>query len=162
MTIFKKLSLKNFFEPMYFVIPLRAEQVSEANLRSQQGGINFPPFVLSLPYAKKKKKKKYIKISHMDGGQFKNVCLSVCLSVCCLSVTTSSTSIFCTVGLIGLKFFYKNQRKCVFENFYPEVQGSRPQGRFWCQINFSLQFLSNCYKKYIFSKINFSPGHYLG
>ncbi len=31
---------------------------SEANLRSEQGGINFPPFVLSLPYAKKKKKKK--------------------------------------------------------------------------------------------------------
>ncbi len=38
--------------------PLRAEQVSEANLRSEQGGINFTPFVLSLPKAKKKKKKK--------------------------------------------------------------------------------------------------------
>ncbi len=62
-------------------IPLRAKQVSEANLRSEQGGINFTPFVLSLQYAKKKKKK----ISHMDGGQLKNVCLSVCcLSVVCL------------------------------------------------------------------------------
>ena len=58
------------------IIPLRAEQVSEANLRSEQGGINFTPFVLSLPYAKKKKKN-----FHMDGGQLKNVCLSV---VCCL------------------------------------------------------------------------------
>ncbi len=62
------------------ITPLLAEQVSEANLHSEQGGINFTPFVLSLPYAKKKKK---IKISHMDGGQLKNVCL---LSVCCLSV----------------------------------------------------------------------------
>ncbi len=35
-----------------------SEQVSKANLRSKQGGINFAPFVLSLPYAKKKKKKK--------------------------------------------------------------------------------------------------------
>jgi hypothetical protein len=34
-------------------IPLRAKQVSEATLRSEQGGINFTPFVLSLPYAKK-------------------------------------------------------------------------------------------------------------
>jgi hypothetical protein len=38
--------------------PLRAKQVSEANLRSEQGGINFTPFVLSLPNSKKKKKKK--------------------------------------------------------------------------------------------------------
>ncbi len=94
-------------EKMHFVkkhlihiIPLRAKQVSEANLRSEQGGINYTPFVLSLPYAKKKKKK----ISHINGGQLKNVCLSV---VCCLSVTTSSPIIFCTVGLIGLIFFYK-------------------------------------------------------
>jgi hypothetical protein len=38
-------------------------------------------------------------------------CLSVacCLSVvCCLSVTTFSPIIFCTVGLIGLNYFYKN------------------------------------------------------
>ncbi len=42
----------------FVIIPLRAKQVSEANLRSEQGGINFTPFVLSLPYAKKKKKKK--------------------------------------------------------------------------------------------------------
>jgi hypothetical protein len=37
----------------YSFIPLQAKQVSEANLRSKQGGINFTPFVLSLPYAKK-------------------------------------------------------------------------------------------------------------
>jgi hypothetical protein len=36
-------------------IPLGAEKESKANLRSKQGGINFTPFVLSLPYAKKKK-----------------------------------------------------------------------------------------------------------
>jgi hypothetical protein len=41
-----------------FLIPLRAKQVSKANLHSEQGGINFTPFVLYLPYAKKKKKKK--------------------------------------------------------------------------------------------------------
>jgi hypothetical protein len=41
-----------------FFIPLRAEQVSKANLRSEQGGINFTPFVLSLLNTKKKKKKK--------------------------------------------------------------------------------------------------------
>jgi hypothetical protein len=64
-------------------IPLRAKQVSKANLRSKQGGINFTPFVLSLPYAKKKKKKKL----KWDGGQLKNVCL---LSVCCLSVVCLS------------------------------------------------------------------------
>jgi hypothetical protein len=34
-----------------FFIPLQAELVSKANLRSEQGGINFTPFVLSLPYA---------------------------------------------------------------------------------------------------------------
>jgi hypothetical protein len=65
----------------FIVISLRAEQVSKANLRSEQGGINFTPFVLSLPYAKKINKK--FKNFHMDGGQLKNVCL---LSVCCLSV----------------------------------------------------------------------------
>jgi hypothetical protein len=37
--------------------------------------------IRSLPPVCKKKKK--IKISHLDGGQLKNVCLlSVCLSVC--------------------------------------------------------------------------------
>ncbi len=66
------------------IIPLRAEQVSEANLRSEQGGINFTPFVLSLPYAKKNKKK--IKFSiWMRVGSKMSVCLS-CLSVCLLSV----------------------------------------------------------------------------
>ncbi len=64
------------------LVPLRAKQVSKANLRSEQGGINFTPFVLSPLIYKKKKKKKKIKISHMDRGQLKNVCL---LSVvCCL------------------------------------------------------------------------------
>ncbi len=73
-------------------IPLRGKQMSKANLHSEQGGINFTPFVLSLPHAKKKKKKKN---SYMDGGQLKNVCLSVvcCLSVC-LSVTSLSPIIF--------------------------------------------------------------------
>jgi hypothetical protein len=91
-TFFKSASKSWFFGKIgktirknYYirVIPLRAKQVSEANLRSKQGGINFTPFVLSLPYANKKKK---IKISHLDGGQLKNVCLSVvCLSsVFCL------------------------------------------------------------------------------
>ncbi len=49
-------------------------QVSKANLRSEQGGINFTPFVLSLPNAKKEEKKN-IYFSFMDGGQLKNVCL---------------------------------------------------------------------------------------
>jgi hypothetical protein len=43
-------------EEQVIIIPLRAKQVSEANLRSKQGGINFTPFVLSLLYAKKNKK----------------------------------------------------------------------------------------------------------
>jgi hypothetical protein len=30
-------------------VPLRAKQVSKANLHSEQGGINFTPLVLSLP-----------------------------------------------------------------------------------------------------------------
>ena len=94
-------------EDAVYIIPLRAKQVSEANLHSKQGGINFTPFVLSLPNAKKKKKIK-IKISHMDGGQLKNVCL---LSVCCLSVTSSSPIIFCTVGPIGLNFFLQKLEK---------------------------------------------------
>ena len=107
-------------------IPLWAKQVSEANLRSEQGGINFTPFVLSLPYAKKKKIK--IKISHMDGGQLKNVCLavvcclSVCLSVCLLSVCllsvmSSSPIIFWTVGLIGLNFFLQKLEKMFIWEF---------------------------------------------
>jgi len=65
-----------------------------------------------------KKKKIKIKISHMDGGQLKNVCLSVvCLSVVCLlSVTSSSPIIFWTLGLIGLKFFLqKLEKMCIWE-----------------------------------------------
>ncbi len=113
--IFKNILISHRDKTIF--IPLRAKQVSEANLRSEQGGINFTPFVLSLPYAKKKKKK--IKIFHMDGGQLKNVCLlSVCcLSVCCLlSVTSSSPIIFWTVFLIGLKFFsQKLEKMCIWE-----------------------------------------------
>jgi hypothetical protein len=64
---------------------------------------------------KKKKKKK--KISHMDGGQLKNVCLlSVCCLSVCLSVTSSSPIIFWTRGLIGLKFFLqKLEKMCIWE-----------------------------------------------
>ncbi len=53
----------------------------------------------------------------MDGGQLKNVCLSVCcLSVCLLSVTSLSPIIFWTVGLIGLKIFlHKLEKMCIWE-----------------------------------------------
>ncbi len=59
------------------IFPLRAKQVSEANLRSEQGGINFTPLVLSLPYAKKKKIPIWMGVSSK---------MSVCclLSVVCL------------------------------------------------------------------------------
>ncbi len=50
------------------------------------GGINFTPFVLFLPYAKKND----YKFSLIDMGQLKNVCLSVCLSSVCLSVVRLS------------------------------------------------------------------------
>ncbi len=47
----------------------------------------------------------------MDGGQLKNVCLSVCLSV-----MSSSPIIFWTVGLISLKFFLqKLEKMCIWE-----------------------------------------------
>jgi hypothetical protein len=51
-----KLALQVFNKDRLIILfsPLRAEQVSEANLRSEQGGINFTPFGLFLPYAKKK------------------------------------------------------------------------------------------------------------
>ncbi len=66
----------------------------------------------------------------MDEGQLKNVCLSVCrLSVCCLSVClwrVCPQISFELLVWLGQIFFYKNKRKCVFENFNPEVQGSRP------------------------------------
>jgi hypothetical protein len=48
----------------------------------------------------------------MDGGQLKNVCLSVV----CLSVTSLSPIIFCTIGLIGLNFFLqKLEKMCIWE-----------------------------------------------
>ena len=61
-------------------IPLRAKQVSEANLRSKQGGINFTPFVLSLQYAKLKKK------NFIWMGVSSKMSVCCLLSVCCLSV----------------------------------------------------------------------------
>ncbi len=69
-----------------------------------------------------------------------SVCPSVRLSVCpsvrlsvCPSVRLSVCQEFVPNYLLypwsdQAKFFYKNQRKCVFENFNPEVQGSTPQG----------------------------------
>ncbi len=64
------------------IIPLRAKQVSEANLSSEQGGINFTPFVLSLPYAKKNLKLKFP--IWMGVSSKMSVCLLyVCLSVVC-------------------------------------------------------------------------------
>ncbi len=53
----------------------------------------------------------------MDGGQLKNVCLlSVCLLSVCLFVTSLSPIIFCTVGLIGLKFILQKLEKiCIWE-----------------------------------------------
>ncbi len=54
----------------------------------------------------------------MDGGQLKNVCLSVVclssvchLSVVCLTVTSLSPIIFWTVGLIGMTFFLQKLEK---------------------------------------------------
>jgi hypothetical protein len=82
--------------------PLEAKQVSKVNLRSKQGGINFTPFILSLPYAKKK--------SHMDGGSAQK-CLSVSV---CLSVTSLSPIIFWIVCLIGLNFFFTKTRENVY------------------------------------------------
>ncbi len=57
-TLLYLMCLSSSMADCYHLVPLRAEQVSEANLRSKQGGINFTPFILSLPNAKKKKKKK--------------------------------------------------------------------------------------------------------
>ena len=62
---------------------------------------------------KQKQKNLKFKISLMDGGQLKNVCLSV---VCRLSVTSLSPIIFWTVGLIGMKFFLQKLKKmCIWE-----------------------------------------------
>ncbi len=142
------------------IIPLRTKQVSKANLHSKQGGINFTPYVLSLPYAKKKKKK--IKISHMDGGSSKMsvCCLSVCLSVVCLSVCHEFIPNYLLHRWSDrAKFFFTKTRENVYLRILilklkVKTLGLRPQGRFWCQINFGLQFLSNRHKKYIFAKIN--------
>jgi hypothetical protein len=107
-----KPTLKLFFclSSVIWIIPLRAKQ----------GGINFTLFALSLPYAKNF----FFLISHMDGGQLKNVCLSVvclsvCLSVCLLSVTSLPPIIFWTVGLIGLNFLLqKLEKMCTVKPVY--------------------------------------------
>jgi hypothetical protein len=153
------------------VIPLRAKQVSKANLHSKQGGINFTRFVLSLPYAKKKIV--IIKFPIWMGASSKmSVCLlSVCclsvvclLSVCCLSVFLSVCHEFVSDYLLSrwsdwAKTFFTKTRENVYLRililkFRGQPPGLRSLGRFWCQINFGLQFLSNCHKKYIFAKIN--------
>jgi hypothetical protein len=59
------------------IIPLQAKQVSEANLRSEQGGINFPRLFSSSHMQKKKKKK--LNSPYGWGSAQK------CLSVVCLS-----------------------------------------------------------------------------
>ena len=69
---------------MVNIYPPASGAMSLANLRSEQGGINFTQFVLSLPNAKKKK----LNFPYGWGSAQKclSVCLlSVCLSVCCLS-----------------------------------------------------------------------------
>jgi hypothetical protein len=62
----------------YIFIPLRAEQVSKANLHSEQGGINFDQFVLSVPNTQKK-----LNLPYGWGSAQKSisVCLSSVLSV---------------------------------------------------------------------------------
>jgi len=85
----------------YHLVPLQAKQVSKVNLHSEQGGINFTPFVLSLPYTKKKKKKKKKKKFPIWMGvssKMSACCLSVCCLSLCLSVMSLSPIIFWIVG----------------------------------------------------------------
>ena len=65
----------------------------------------------------KKKKKKF---PHMDGGQLKNVCLSVVCDEFILKYLLNHWSDLD-------KFFLQKLEKCVFENFNPEVQGQHPR-----------------------------------
>ncbi len=103
-------------------IPLRAKQVSKANLRSEQGGINFTPFVLSLPNAKKKKKKKIkFPIWIVVSSKMSVCCLSVVclLSVCCLSVCLSVCDEFVPNYLLNrlsdwVKIFFTKTRENVY------------------------------------------------
>ncbi len=68
-----KCKLRRLFIKLnFFFIPLRAEQVSQANLHCKQGGINFTPFLLSLQYTKNKKLKFPLWM-----GVMSSVCLSV-------------------------------------------------------------------------------------
>jgi hypothetical protein len=65
----------------------------------------------------------------MDKGQLKNVCLSVV----CLSVMSLTPIIFLTAGWIRIKILLQKLRG---------------------QINFELQFLYNCHKKYYLGGIS--------
>ncbi len=105
------------------IIPLRAEQVSEANLRSEQGVINFTPFVLSIPYANKKKKKLNFPYGWGSAQKFLSVCLSVCLLSVCLSVTSLSPIIFWTIGLI---FFTKTRENVYLRILILKFRGQDP------------------------------------
>jgi hypothetical protein len=60
----------------------------------------------------------------MDGGQLKNVCLSVC----CLSVTSLSPIIFWTIGLIGLKKFSQKLEKMRIWEFQSWSSGVKTLG----------------------------------
>ncbi len=106
--------LRSFFAVLNFlvglvfiIIPLLAEQVSEANLRSEQGGINFTPFVLSLPYSKKKK----LKFPIWIGVSSK---MSVCLSVCCHKFVPNYLLNQCSDWA---KFFFTQTRENVYLRF---------------------------------------------
>jgi hypothetical protein len=78
--------------------------VSEAKLRSEQGGINFTPFVLSQPFAKKKKKK----ISIWMG-------VSSEMSVCCLSACEEFVPNYLLNGWSDwAKHFFKRTRENVY------------------------------------------------
>jgi hypothetical protein len=72
-------------------------------LQVEQGGINFTPLVLSLPCTKKN--------SLMDGGQLKNVCLSV---VCRLSVGCSQL-FFEPLVWLGEFFLQKLEKMCMWK-----------------------------------------------
>jgi hypothetical protein len=76
--------LKIFLKIIHPIISLLSEQVSEANLRSKQGGINFTRFVLSIRSSHVQKQNKnplWIGIKSKCVCLL-SICLSVCLSVC--------------------------------------------------------------------------------
>ncbi len=89
-------------------------------LQAEQGGKHFTPFVLSLQYAKKNKKK-YFPIWMEVSSEMSVCCL---LSVVCLWWVCLQLSFEALVWL-GYFFLPKLEKIC-FENFNPEVQGSTP------------------------------------